>query len=87
MRETRKSMTNKEFHNRLDELRSKIDSLPEQYHETLRAAADNVEQQHKRLAADVCPDGRHGGRSGADRGAQPQEALTTADLGWLVSFG
>lgn len=56
MRETRKSMTNKEFHNRLDELRSKIDSLPEQYHETLCAAADNVEQQHKRLAADVYPD-------------------------------
>ena len=56
MRETRKSMTKKQFHNRLDELRSKIDSLPEPHRETLRAAADNVEEQHKRLAAKVCPD-------------------------------
>ena len=53
MHETRKSMADKEFHDRLDELRSKIDALPEQYRESLRAEADSVEERHKRWAADL----------------------------------
>ena len=53
MRETRKGIADRAFHDRLEELRSQIDSLPEQYRESLWAEADNVEQRHKQLAADL----------------------------------
>ena len=53
MRETRKSIADRAFHDRLEELRSQIDSLPEQYRQLLRAEADNVEDRHKRLAGEL----------------------------------
>jgi hypothetical protein len=34
-------------------LRSQIESLPEQFRESLRAEADKAEERHKQLAADL----------------------------------
>jgi len=49
MPETRRRMTSEEFHHRLDALRSKIDTVPEQHREMLRAAAEEAEEQHQRM--------------------------------------
>jgi len=51
MPETRRRMTSEEFHHRLDELRSKIDSVPEQHREILWAAADQAQEQQERMWA------------------------------------
>ena len=49
MPETRQRMTSEEFHHRLDELRSKVDSVPEQHRAVLRAGADKAQEQHERM--------------------------------------
>ena len=49
MPETRQRMTSEEFYHRLDALRSKIDSVPEQHREMLRAATDKAQEQHERM--------------------------------------
>ena len=49
MPEARRRMTSEEFQHRLDELRSKIDSVPRQHRATLRAAADKAREQHERM--------------------------------------
>ncbi len=49
MTETRQRMTSEEFCHRLDALRSKIDSVPEQHREMLRAAMDKAQEQHERM--------------------------------------
>ncbi len=49
MPETRQRMTSEEFYRRLDELRSRIDSVPEQHRATLRAGADKARRQHQRM--------------------------------------
>gem|GEM_PF-2649333 len=49
MPETRQRMTSEEFNHRLDALRSKIDTVPKQHREMLRAAADKAQEQHERM--------------------------------------
>ncbi len=44
---TRKRMTNDVFYRRLDALRARIDSVPEQHRAELRAAADKTQEQHE----------------------------------------
>jgi len=51
MPETRRRMSSEKFHHRLGELRSKIDSVPEQHRETLRAAADQAQEQQEQMWA------------------------------------
>ena len=53
MGKTRKNIADKEFHDRLEALRSQIESIPEQFRESLRAEADKVEERHKRLAVEL----------------------------------
>ena len=49
MPEARPRMTSGEFHHRLDALRSKIDSVPEQHRAALRAGADKAQEQHEHM--------------------------------------
>ncbi len=42
-------MTGETFYRRLDELKSKIDSVPEQYRTQLREAAANAQRQQERM--------------------------------------
>ncbi len=49
MAQTQQQMTRGNFQHRLRALRSKIDSVPEQHRETLRAAADEAREQHERM--------------------------------------
>lgn len=48
MSEPRQRMTKAQFFQRLDTLRSKIDTVPEQFRATLRAAADKAQEQYER---------------------------------------
>jgi hypothetical protein len=49
MLETRQRTASEDFHSRMDELRSKIDSAPRQHREMLLAAADKAQEYHGRL--------------------------------------
>jgi hypothetical protein len=42
-------MTSEEFYHRLDALRAKIDSVPEQHRTALRVGADKAQEQHERM--------------------------------------
>jgi hypothetical protein len=42
-------MTSEEFYLRLDALRARIDSVPEQHRAALRAEADKAQEQHERI--------------------------------------
>ncbi len=46
---TRKRMTSEQFHRQLNELRAKIDSVPEEHHTVLRAGADKAQEQHEHM--------------------------------------
>ena len=47
MPETRKRLTSEEFYRQLNELRAKIDSVPEEHRAVLRAGADKAQEQHE----------------------------------------
>jgi len=49
MPETRPRMTSEEFYRRLNEVRAKIDSVPEQHRAALRAGADKAQEQHEHM--------------------------------------
>ncbi len=49
MPKTRKRMTSEEFYRQLNELRAKINSVPEEHRAVLRAGANKAQEQHEHM--------------------------------------